>query len=193
MIETPEPAVPQTVTVRPGARLTRYRPLLVLVVAQLLTGVLFGLVWLKWAPSTLSYFLSDGNGGSFVIPDEAESQIAGDGRFVVLSVIAGLLFGLLAWRVRNARGPVAIATLAVSSVLGSVLAMYTGKLLSGGSSSSAINTAFHPKLTLHASAALWVQALFAVLLYTGLVGISADQALGRGGHTEPAPTEALPV
>jgi hypothetical protein len=128
-----------------------------------------------------------------VIPNESESQIAGDGRFVVLSVIAGLLFGLLAWRLRGIRGPVTTGVLAGSSVLSSVLAMFTGKLLSGGSNSSALNTAFHPKLILHASAALWVQALFAVLVYTALVGISADQTLGRGTPVEPASAEPLPV
>jgi hypothetical protein len=194
VIEMPEPDAPAPAVERPTDSLVRYyRPLLVLVFAQLVTGVVFGLIWLKWAPSTLSYFLSNGNGGSFVIPSEAESQIAGDGRFVVLSVIAGLLFGLLAWRVRGIRGPVTIGVLAVSSMLSSVLAMFTGKLLSGGSNPSAINTAFHPKLSLHASAALWVQALFAVLVYTALVGISADQTLGQGAPAEPAPAEALPV
>ncbi|MDQ2836379.1 MAG: DUF2567 domain-containing protein [Actinomycetota bacterium] len=166
------------------------RPLIMLVAAQLVTGALIGLIWLSWAPKAVSYLLSDGNGGSLVIPDESEAQVAGDGRFVVLTLIAGLLFGLLAWRLRSARGPLTVAVLGVGSVLGSLLAMLTGRLLSGGTNSAAINTAFHPPLTLHATAALWLQALLAVLVYTALAGMSSDPGLGASPK---APSEAQPL
>jgi hypothetical protein len=128
-----------------------------------------------------------------VIPDESEAQIAGDGRFVLLSLLAGLLFGLFAWTVRRHRGPMMAAVLAAGSLIGSVLAMVTGRLLSGGTGSPALNTAFHPRLTLHGSAALFVQAFVAVLAYTVLAGLSRDPALGLAeGPTDPAlgPTTA---
>jgi hypothetical protein len=154
------------------------RPFGALFAGQLVAGLLIGLLWRLWAPSSVSYLLSNGAGGSIVIPDESEAQIAGDGRFVLLSLLAGALFGLFGWTVRRYRGPVMAAVLAVGSLLGSVLAMATGRLLSGGTGSPALNTAFHPRLVLHASAALFVQAFIAVLVYTVLAGLSRDPALG---------------
>jgi hypothetical protein len=172
----------------PAARTGRRRlaPLAALLAAQLAAGVAVGLIWLWWAPSAVSYLLSDGSGGSLVIPDESEAQVAGDGRFVALTMLAGVLFGLLAWTVRRLRGPLVIAVLGVGSLLGSTLAMATGRWLSGGTASPAVNTAFHPKLTLHASSALWLQALAAVLVYTALVGLSGDPSLGAtvGGRRD---------
>jgi hypothetical protein len=150
-----------------------------------------GLIWLWWSPTAVSYLLSDGSGGSVVIPDESEAQIAGDGRFMALTVLAGVLFGIVAWMAGRPRGPLTIAVLGAGSVLGSALAMATGQWLSGGTASPALNTAFHPKLALHASAALWLQALVAVLVYTSLAGLSADPTLGAHEQSAgPQPVDA---
>ncbi|HEV2886739.1 MAG TPA: DUF2567 domain-containing protein [Jatrophihabitans sp.] len=157
-----------------------WRPLALLVAAQLLAGVLAGLVWRAWAPRTVSYLLSGGDGNpAFVIPEESESQIAGDGRFVLMSIGLGMVFGLVAWRLRALRGPVVLAALAVAGVLSSVLARAVGELLPSGSSARRLDAPFSPQLSLHAfPAALVVQAFFGVLVYTALVGLSADQDLG---------------
>jgi hypothetical protein len=161
--------------------------------AQLVAGLLIGVLWRLWAPSSVSYLLSNGAGGSIIIPDESEAQVAGDGRFVVLSLLAGALFGLFAWTVRRYRGPAMAAVVTAGSLLGSVLAMTTGRLLSGGTGSPALNTAFHPRLTLHASAALFVQAFVAVLVYTVLAGLSRDPALGLPAERrEPSHELAVP-
>ena len=165
-------------------------PLAVLLAAQLVAGVLIGLIWLWWSPSAVSYLLSDDSGRSVVIPDESEAQIAGDGRFVVLTILAGLLFGVFAWMLRRVRGPLTIAVLAAGSLLGSVLAMAIGRWLSGSTAAPAVNTAFHPKLALHASSALWLQALAAVLVYTSLAGLSGDPALGTQDQLATSQIEA---
>lgn len=167
------------------------RPFGALIGAQLLVGLLIGVVWRLWAPSSVSYLVSNDAGRPVVIPDESEAQIAGDGRFVLLTVLAGLLFGLVAWTVRRYRGPVTAAALAAGGLLGSLLAMATGRLLARGAGSPALNTAFHPRLTLHASAALFVQAFIAVLTYTVLAGLARDPELGLPAEpTEPtAPSE----
>jgi len=171
---------------RPASR-RWLRPFAALLGAQLVAGLLIGVLWRLWAPSSVSYLLSNGAGGSIVIPDETEAQVAGDGRFVVLSLLAGALFGLFAWTVRRYRGPAMVAVLAAGSLLGSLLAMGAGRLLSGGTGSPTLNTAFHPRLTLHASAALFVQAFVAVLVYTVLAGLSRDPALGLAADPgEPA-------
>lgn len=154
-----------------------WRPLALLVTGQLLAGVLAGLIWRVWAPPTVSY-LVEGGGGSppFVVPQESESQIAGDGRFVLLTIALGVLFGLLAWWLRTIRGPVVLAALAVGGVLSSLLARAAGEWFSG-SPTREVNAAYTPELSLHSLPALTVHAFFAVLVYTALVGLSADPDL----------------
>jgi hypothetical protein len=181
------PAVDRARLGRLTAALPERRALVRLVLAQLLIGIAIGLVWLSSAPTSVSYMLDTGQGG-VIVPAESEAQVAADGRYMVLTVLAGLTFGLLAWRLRGNRGPLMLPVLAVSSLLSSLLAMATGQLLSTGRRSAPLNTAFHPPLVLHASAAIFLQALLAVLVYTVFVGLSGDQDLGRtaGQPVEPA-------
>lgn len=151
------------------------RPLVLLVTAQLLCGALAGLVWWAWSPRTLSYLLSGAQGQPpFVVPDESESQVAGDGRFVLMSIGLGMLFGLMAWRLRVLRGPAMLAALAAAGLLSSLLARTVGELLPSGTPARQVDAAFHPQLSLHSPAALAVQAFFSVLVYTALAGLSAD-------------------
>jgi|GEM_PF-6728859 len=155
-----------------------WRPLVLLAAAQLVAGVLAGLVWRILSPHTLSYLLSGGDGKPpFVVPDESESQVAGDGRFVLLSIGLGMVFGLVAWRLRALRGPVVLATLAAAGLLSSLVARTVGELLPSGSPAPRVDSAFHPQLSLHSLPALAVHAFFAVLVYTALVGLSADANL----------------
>ncbi|HEX2902837.1 MAG TPA: hypothetical protein VHO01_05205 [Jatrophihabitans sp.] len=157
----------------------RYRPLVLLLAAQLVVGVLLGLVWLVWSPHSVAYNVDLGSGKGVIVPGEGESLVAADGRFVVLTAAAGLIFGLAAWRLRELRGRLPLIALTVVSLVASVLAKYTGQLLSGGQHSAPINTAFRAQLALHANAALLVQALAAALVYTVLVGLTGDAELGR--------------
>jgi uncharacterized membrane protein YeaQ/YmgE (transglycosylase-associated protein family) len=162
--------------------LGRWRSLLWLATAQLLSGVLVGLVWLQWAPTTTAYVLPGEANTTFLIPDEAESQFAGDGRFVVLCALVGLVAGLVAWRFKENRGPFTVVTLAAAGVLSSVLARWIGSYFASGSTTGAVRTAIHPPLSLHSVPMLWVQAFIAVLAYTALVGLSNDSTLGRTQH-----------
>jgi len=166
---------PSSQTSQPGRS---WRPLAWLVAAQLVAGMLAGLVWRMTAPSTVSYLIAGAAGKpAFVVPDESESQIAGDGRFVLLSVLLGGVLGLAAWRLRRLRGPVVLGALAAAGLLSSVLARAVGELLSTGSTDRQLNAAFTPQLSLHGMPALAVQAFFAVLVYTARVGLSADPDL----------------
>ena len=153
--------------------------LLRLVLAQQLIGVALGLVWVFWSPSSVSYLLDAGNGTGVVVPAQSEAQVAGDGRYAVLTILAGLAFGLLAWRLRSSRGLAVLGVLTVSSLLGSLLALATGQLFSRGEHTTTLNTAFHPALVLHGTAEVFLQALFAALVYTVFVGLSGDRQLGR--------------
>jgi hypothetical protein len=177
--EPDRPTAGRTPLDRLAAAVPERRPLARLVFAQLLTGVGIGLLWLASAPTAVSYMLDTGRGSGVIVPAESEAQVAADGRYAVLTVLAGLTFGLLAWRLRGNRGPAMLPVLAASSLLGSLLALATGQLLSNGQRSAPLDTAFHPPLVLHAGAAIFLQALLAVLVYTVFVGLSGDQDLGR--------------
>jgi hypothetical protein len=165
-------------SLQPSRPARSWRPLAVLAAAQLLAGLLAGLVWRLTAPSTRSYLISGADGKPpFVVADESESQIAGDGRFVLLSIALGMVFGLAAYRLRALRGPIVLAVLAAAALLSSVLARAVGELLSTGSADRQLDAAFTPQLSLHAMPALAVQAFFAVLVYTARAGLSADPDL----------------
>jgi hypothetical protein len=151
------------------------RPLAAFLASQLALGVVIGLVWLRWAPRTISYLVPASDNRTVVIPDESESQIAGDGRFFVLCAVAGLLVGVIAWFLfKRWRGPVALITLTIGATLSSLLARIVGESLSSGTRYPAVRSMFHPALVLHAGGLLWVQALFAVAVYLTCAGLTAD-------------------
>jgi hypothetical protein len=156
---------------RPGS----VRPLAVVIAGQLFLGVAIGLIWLAWAPSTLSYLIPGNGNAVIVIPDESENQIAGDGRFLLLCAVAGLLAALLTWfGARAHRGPLMLSALGLGALLSSALASLLGETFSPGSNTGALRTAIHPTLTLHATPLLLAQSFVAVLVYTLLVGLSSD-------------------
>ena len=156
------------------------RPLVWLVGGQSAFGLVIGLIWFGWAPGTVAYVVAIGGAGTVLIPAENESEIAGDGRFVVLSVLVGALAAIVAWRMRGIRGPAVPAALALGALLGSLVARMVGELMAGGATTHPVpNTAVAPPLTLHSLPALFVQSFFAVLIYTGLSVLSTDPELGR--------------
>lgn len=173
-----DPAEPVEVADR--LRAVDWRPLGLVILGQLIAGVLIGLIWLHWAPKTVAYLVANGSAGDTVlIPAESESQIAGDGRFVVLSLVAGLLFGVLAWGMRSMRGPAPLIALTIGGILSSLLARTVGQLFTSGSNSGRVNSVISPPLSLHAFPVLWLQALIAVMAYTALAGLTANTDLSR--------------
>jgi len=165
------------------------RPLLLLFGAQLVGAVVLGLIWLAWSPHATAYELDNGTGHGVIVPAEGESLVAADGRFVLLTVLSGLAVGVIAWQLRRWRGRLMLTALVVSSLLASAVTKIVGQALSGGQHSSALNTAFRPPLVLHASAALFAQALVAALVYTVFVGLSGDPELGLRPEPAPVATE----
>jgi hypothetical protein len=180
------------------------RPVAMIIGAQLIAGIGVGLIWRAWAPKTIGYVLAGQGGSKITIPDESESQIAGDGRFLLLCAVVGLLAGLGAWQFRRIRGPIGLLALAVGAVAGSLVAREVGVLLATGHSSGALNSTIRLPLTLHAEALLASQAFVAVLVYVFMAGLSADDQLGivpsqqppseqpLGRHSDPAVSPAAP-
>ncbi len=169
----------ETVTTNPPTPVGRAgggsRQLVIGVAAQLVAGVVVGLVWLAWSPHTVAYLVQGPGAGTVLIPAEAENQVAGDGRFVLLSLGVGVVAGFIAWfGGRSRRGPVVLALLAATGLVSAVVARTVGELLAGGSSTGAAGSVVHPALSLHGTPMLAVQALGAVFVYTVLAGVSSD-------------------
>jgi hypothetical protein len=169
------------------------RPLAALIAGQLLAGVLIGLIWLWWAPRTIAFLVPLGrDGANVVIPDESESQIAGDGRFFLLCLVVGVAAGLLAWLLLpRLRGPATLLALAVGAAASSLLAAGVGRLFSSGTPHPAAQTAYHPRLSLHSPVMLVIQSLFAVATYCVLAGLTSDPDF-TGADASPVPPPAAP-
>lgn len=171
------------------ARSTVVRAVLVLLAVELALTVVVSLSWLASAPKTRSFVIPL-DGGTFVIPAENESWVAGDGRFVMLSLAAGFVVAVVAYALRSLRGPVGVAVVAAGSLAASALASVVGQTLSHGPTTAPLRTAFTPPLHLHAQASLLVWGLTATVIYTLIAGLSTDENLGVRPST--APPEELP-
>lgn len=158
----------------PKARGHRRRALAWVVIGQLVASAVAGALWLAWSPSTIAYVLAGSAGQKLIIPTESEDQIAGAGRFAVLTLALGLIVGVLAWWLVRDRAATVLGVLAVSSIAGSLLVRAVGGALSSGQSTGAVQTIIHPPLQLHGWPWLGLQAFAAVISYLFLVVVSPD-------------------
>jgi hypothetical protein len=114
------------------------------------------------------------------VTTETEQWIAADGRFAVIAAALGLVFALLAWRIRRIRGALPVLALAVGGIAGGLLTELVGRLLKGGASGGPVNTKHaHLTLVVHMHGLLFLEALVAVLVYAVLVAFAAEDDLGR--------------
>lgn len=161
------------------------------VVALSAIGAILGLVWAAWSPpGPRAQVLGH---GQFIV-DETEAFVAGDGRFLVLAVVVGIVAAVLAWTDRVHRGPTVFLGLVVGGVTGSLLMELVGHLTGGGTftgtrfpGTDVFLTARLP-LSLHAQGLLLVESAVAALVYGLLVAFAADDDLGR---PEPDRTQQL--
>ncbi len=161
--------------------------------AGLLVGVLAvvgapaGWVWQAWAPRTVGLVTSGG-----LIPDEKESFMAGDGRFLLITGAIGVVAALLAWTRRSVRGPVVPVGLLVGGLAGAALTDLVGRLTGGGTSSGTPGTLVTPPVRVHAPVFLLGEAALALFVYGVCAVASSDDDLGRvvadpAPHDEPVP------
>ena len=176
-LNTDAQAPPATETTGFWAR-PQLRPVLWLAAGHLAAAVAIGLTWLALAPKTIAYVVPTGPSATVIIPAESESQVAGDARFLALSLGAGIVLAVIAWRFRSLRGPFALVVLAVGGLLCSLLATLLGSALASGQRNGAPQSVIHPPLSLHATQMLWAQAFIAVLAYVVIAGLTSDPNLG---------------
>jgi len=151
-------------------------------------GAGLGVAWVTWSPTRPSGFHQAG--GPTWIPDESESAIAGDGRYLAIALAAGVLAGVGMWLWRRLRGPIALVSLAVGCLIGAQVTRLVGYLFGGGSTGGPACVFYlpdpvngqcisHVKLSVHAPALFVVQAGIAVLVYALCASFAVRDDLGR--------------
>ena len=156
-------------------------------------GLVVGLLW-KWLAPTAAVRL-ESDGGFFVDPDP-ESYIASDVWFAVLSLVAGVVAGVLLWRLVHRSAVAGVVGLAAGGTLGALLAAWVGERL-GHTDPAAVaklpaGSIVHVSLEVQATAVLFVLPLAALagwlvrdLLHDRRVAREAREAADRaaaGGY-----------
>lgn len=95
-----------------------------------LLGIPLGWLWAQLAPPVRSVVAPD---GSLVVPGELESWQRFDALviFMLLGIGAGIVIAVLAWMLRERRGPVMMAGAVAGSLLAAWLAMLIGHAVVG--------------------------------------------------------------
>lgn len=153
-----------------------------------LLGALLAPLWEQLAPRLA--FRVDQPGRALPVVPEAEEYVAADGRFVLLTLAAGILVGLACWLLRGSRGPLVLLALAVGGLLGAVVTWRLGLRLGPGyrpEDLQVVGRTVYQPLTLRARAGLVVEPIAAVVVYLLAVGFSAHNDLGRGDDPAPGP------
>jgi Protein of unknown function (DUF2567) len=177
-------------TASAGPVVTRREALVALltVVGLVVLGVLLGVLWAKISPDRPRGLVIDAG----IIPDETESFVASDGRFAILTAIAGVLAALVLWSRPAWRGPAALIGLAVGGALGALATDGIGRWLGGGSTGGPVDTTIDAlPLQVHAVVLLGVETMFAMLCYGVLALFSTRDDLGNPvGAPRPVETDS---
>jgi hypothetical protein len=150
----------------------------ILVGALVALGAALGLIWAAWSPAGPRAFVY-APGRQFAY-EESEAWVGADGRFLVLTAVAGLAVGFAAWlRTRN-RGPAVTLALAVGGLGGALVTEWIGYLTGGGSDSASVGTIIrHLPLSLHTHGFWFVEPALGVLIYAMFAAFTAHDDLGR--------------
>lgn len=151
-----------------------------------IVGAALAPLWVHLAPRLA--FRVDQPGRALPVVPEAEEYIAADGRFVLLTLTAGVLAGLVCWFARSSRGPLLLIVLAAGGLLGAVVTWRLGLRLGTGyrpEDLQVLGAIVRQPLTLRARAGLVVEPVAAVVVYLLAAGFSSRNDLGRDEDREP--------
>jgi hypothetical protein len=111
---------------RPDYGIRRDLGLAVLVIVTLaVAGVVCGFLWHAISPRP---HVIEGAGGSFQLPADTDKNYFGaEASFLALAAAAGLLAGVLVWRLGRGRGPAIAVALALGSAAGGLIARLVGE------------------------------------------------------------------
>jgi hypothetical protein len=166
---------------------------LVAVAALAVVGAALAPLWVHLAPRLA--FRVDQPGRALPVVPEAEEYVAADGRFVFVTLVAGVVAAVGCWLVRRSRGPLVLLALAAGGLLGAVITWRLGIRIGTGYQPAdlrQVGKVVYQPLTLRAKSALVVEPVAAVLAYLLAVGFSSRTDLGHES-TATAPTPATPA
>lgn len=172
----------------------------VLVVLAVL-GALLGLWWQAISPRAKGFVYLPHNG---IIPDEKETFVASDGRYLLLTAAAGIVVAVAAWLWRSTRGPAVGLALVVGGLLGALLTDFVGRVTGGGHDNGALNSVITLPVRVHARGLLLVEPALAALVYAACALFAKRDDLGVDDeaaaladaptlqHVSPEPGQSLP-
>ncbi len=151
--------------------------------ASAVLGAVAGLIWAAVAPTPVLQEIAPGE--AQLANAESSAFIVADAWFALITVVCGLLTGVLGYRFLGRRGgPAAVAGLILGAAAGAAAAMGVGEAVGTGSyehllAASATGTLFHASLALGAKSAL---ALWP--LCTAVVILIAESGKGKEDRPE---------
>ena len=152
----------------------------VVVGALAVIGAALAPLWVHLAPRLA--FRVDQPGRALPVVPEAEEYIGADGRFVVITLIVGVVAGFACWLVRRSRGPLVLLALAAGGLLGAVITWRLGLRIGTGyqpADLQQVGKIIYQPLALRAKSALVVEPIAAVVVYLLGVGFTARNDLGQ--------------
>jgi hypothetical protein len=156
-------------------------------------GVVAGFVWLWLAPRAM--VSADGKGGAGLLDPETKAFAGADVTFLFITVVAGLLCGIVAALLARHRGVAVSVALAAGGTIAALLAAWIGRTLTGGPAAhwahhvSAGNHRFFIELTTRQYLVAWP---LAAVLVTFVVALATPDRPTEVEPTEPAPAEPRP-
>jgi hypothetical protein len=141
-----------------------------------LLGAPVGLLWSAVAPH--SHAIVEAR-GAYLTDAQTEVFIAGDGWFLGLTILAGVLSGVLAWLVGRSAGPFAVVGLAVGGLLAAYVASKVGVRIGQDALETAVRAGrpgtYTSNIALQTKAVLVGWPLGAVAAFAALVASRVDE------------------
>ena len=156
-------------------------------------GVAAGFVWLWLAPRAMA--VADGKGKTGLLDPGTKAFAGADVTFLFVTVVAGLLCGVVAAVIARHRGVAVSVAVAAGGTIAAVLAAWIGRTMSGGpaqhwaSHVGAGNHRYFLELTTRQYLVAWPMAALAVTFVVAL--LTPDRPV-EVVPTEPAPAESGP-
>jgi hypothetical protein len=141
-----------------------------------LLGAPLGLLWSAVGPHSHAVVEA---GGAYLADAQTEVFIAGDGWFLGLTILAGVVCGVLAWLVGRSAGPFVVVALAVGGLVAAYVASKVGVRIGQDALQSAVQSGrpgtYTSNIALQTKAALVGWPLGAVAAFAVLVASRVDE------------------